>query len=560
MAKANEGSGRLPRILVAMFVLFVLYSIGTMAMGWYTVEKMTEQMKPVCVGRFLVDLPAEMDFSYSHTFMYGFWVAAIPESKEAFLQRVSAREAEINAQPNERGEKNMEKVTPVSVHGFTGKIFRFGRTSVEGLENEQTVYYVNVSLEGYVHAENTTFTFKVEDIDPDRTDILGQMIDKLRVVAPNEIPSAPGFCFGRGMLVDPVPIKWTEGVRLFAGFRRHPDLALSFNTRAGLGPDPNDPGLLARDARADAELSVSQRARIKKLRIGRRNIRGIDGEEVLEGGTELNFVNVYTLHWEVIGTKDNAFLPDMHLEMSTGHPGKAGAPPVPTFLDEHALVQLWDKISSSIRVRPAKPDPPAEAENAPSGPKLGDSAAAGDSCPESGWWQCADGGDRVGVLGGQRQFMRKSQRMPQALLLPPQTPWEKIRGVQRSYQGTQPTSWTLTDRRSKARVRPDIALAPALGQQGSTSIPSTAMDGPPARTGIYAGTGMPCPASGWWQCQDSEACDGTRWFAQGDLLPAATFRLGQQGIRFLPRPTEVFQRRSSWKLVRPASEPDEDSA
>lgn len=337
-------------------------------MGWYKAENVTARMKTVCVGRFLIDLPAGMDVTYSHTFMAGLWVAAISESYTAFTKRVAAREAEIGSKPNELGLKNMEDVTPVSIHDMSGKIFTFGRTSVKGLVDERPVYYVNVALEGYVHADGVTFTFTTEAIDPDKTSLLRQILAQLRVVAPNSVPSAPGFCFGRGMFVDPVPVQWTEGVTAFAGFRAHPDVALVFSTRAGLGPDPNDPGLLARDARADAELPPTQRARLRKLRASTRTIAGLAGEEVLEHATELNFVQLWAFEWQAPGTKDNVFRPDMHLELSTGHPAAAGSRPGSSFLNEDALLDLWDKTSGSLRVRPT---PPAATRS-------GDTAAAGD--------------------------------------------------------------------------------------------------------------------------------------------------------------------------------------
>lgn len=561
MAHAHRGS-RLIGIVAAIYGLILLYSIGAKVMSSHKVHNLTEHMKPVCVGRFLIDLPSEMDYSYGHTFITGFWLAAIPESDEEFLKRVAAREAEINAAPNEAGKKNMEQVEAVSVHGLTGKIFNFGRTSVEGVKKGKPVYYVNVAQEGYVHASNTTFTFKIDAIDPDQTNILSQIIEKLRVVAPDEIPTAPGFCFGRGMLVDPVPVEWTEGVVMFAGFRAHPDLAIAFHTRAGLGKDPYDPGLLARDARVDDERPSWTKPLFKKLRRGRRSINGIDGEEVLERTTEIHFTNVYTGDWEVTGTRDNAFLPDMHLEMSTGHPVHAGARPVPTFLGgDDAVVQLWDKVSSSIRVRPTKPTPTAGtgAGTARPSPKLGDSVSAGDICPATGWWQCADGGKDIGVLGGQRQRLHKGQRMPQALLLPPRTAWEEVRGVQASYESSQPTAWTLTDRRSKARVTPAIPLEPAISRSGAATFQRANTSMPPAVVGSFASTGEACPTSGWWRCQDSDALDATRWFAQGALLPAATFRVAQRKAFFGSPDATVFQRRSVWQLVRQAPEPGDDA-
>jgi hypothetical protein len=38
--------------------------------------------------------------------------------------------------------------------------------------------------------------------------------------------------------------------------------------------------------------------------------------------------------------------------------------------------------------------------------------------------------------------------------------------------------------------------------------------------------GAPCPSSGLWQCQDSNALEGMRWFAKRDLSTAATFPTG----------------------------------
>jgi hypothetical protein len=55
------------------------------------------------------------------------------------------------------------------------------------------------------------------------------------------------------------------------------------------------------------------------------------------------------------------------------------------------------------------------------------------------------------VAGGRRQFLSKGQRMPQALLLRPQTLWDKLRGTQPTYRLNQPTSWTLVDRRWQTR-------------------------------------------------------------------------------------------------------------
>ena len=347
-------------------------------MDRYTVAQLTEHMQTACVGRFLIDLPASMEHSYGQVFLDGLWISGREETKEDFTARLLARKAEIDGEPNQFGQKNLENFEDYDNHGFEGKILIFSRSVTKGLVDGKPKEWKSVKLEAYVHSQGTSFDFKADGYDPDLTGDLRKLMDKLRLVSPKEVPTAAGFCFGLGMFVDPLPADLTEGVVMFAGFKDHPDLALALNTRAGTQPDKE--GRLERDTAVDAEMPLWQKPLMNKLRKGKRNINGIEGDEVAEKWTELNFVNTFGFNWEVNGTSNNVFAPFMHLEMSTGHPVNAGARPVISFLGEEALIQLWDKISSSIRVRPTSTPPTTKPEQ-PSSRKLGDAASAGDICP-----------------------------------------------------------------------------------------------------------------------------------------------------------------------------------
>jgi hypothetical protein len=72
--------------------------------------------------------------------------------------------------------------------------------------------------------------------------------------------------------------------------------------------------------------------------------------------------------------------------------------------------------------------------------------------------------------------------------------------------------------------------------------------------GTFVRTGDACPASGWWRCLEPHALDGTRWFAEGSLLPAATFQV-PPGVFAKSAGPEVIQRRSAWQLMRHAGAP-----
>jgi len=436
-------------VLAALYGIYLLYGIGNAMMDRYTVAKLTENMKTACVGRFLIDLPSSMEHSYGQVFVDGLWISGQEETEQAFDARLLARKAQIDAELNELGQKNLEQFEDYDNHGFEGKILVFGRAITKGMEDGKPKEWKSVKLEAYVHSRGRSFNFKADGYDPDLTGDLRKLLDKLRLVSPNEIPTAAGFCFGLGMFVDPLPADLAEGVAIFAGFPDHPDLAMALNTRAGTQPDAE--GRLERDTTVDAAMPAWQKALMNKLRKGKRTIHGIEGDEIVEKWTELNFVHTFGFNWEVNGTRDNVFAPFLHLEMSTGHPVSAGARPVISFLGEEALVELWDRIASSIRVRPTSA-PPAATREPPPAPRPGDTASAGDICPGTGWWQCQDGGHGTGVAGGRRQFLTQGQRMPQALLLQPQTLWERLRGVQSSYPLDTPSTWTLVDRRGKART------------------------------------------------------------------------------------------------------------
>jgi hypothetical protein len=508
-------------------------------------------MKTVCVGRFLIDLPQGAEFSRSQTFIDGFRVSAFSESDEAFGARVAARQAEIEAQPNELRRKNLESVGKVDVNGFTGNVFVFGRNSSYTMEFGKRNVWENVVLEAYVHSGGLSFNFVSDGYDPKLVGNLPRLIKQLRVVPPGEIPGTPGFCFGAGMFIDPLTADQGEGTTIFISLPGHPDVAMAFSTMAGTRPGP---GLIERSARASAREPFWVRAAFKTLRESKRTINGLHGEELAVKVTELNFSTVYGLDWEMAGKENEVLVPFLHLEMETGRNPNAGGKPVQSSLAQSAVLELWDKVSSSIRLRPAAPA--KTAETGPSTPPLGAFAAAGDTCPETGWWQCNEGGNGVGVLGGQRHYLRQGQRMPQALLLPPQSTWEKLRGIQRSFESNVPTAWKLVDKRAGARGEsPLLAQATMPPHADALTDDGAVAPGPGVQAGASARTGEACPASGWWRCEDAQALDGTRWFAHGSLLPAATFKLPPGAFGRASGAPGVIQRRSNWKLVRLAQSP-----
>src|SRR5471032_2153407 len=60
------------------------------------------------------------------------------------------------------------------------------------------------------------------------------------------------------------------------------------------------------------------------------------------------------LPWESTPDQNDVFRPALDLELTSGHSIRPGGPPVESSLSARAVLMLWDKISSSIRLRPTQ--------------------------------------------------------------------------------------------------------------------------------------------------------------------------------------------------------------
>jgi hypothetical protein len=510
---------------------------------------MTEKMKTVCVGRYLVDVPSEAEVSLSGERMSGFAINTVEESETAFHQRVGAREAEIvkrGADHDDNGEGGMIEARDLHIPGLIGRSFVYGRSRGYMMNGDRRIDMESVSIEVHAHMGELSFSLSATSKQASSVGEAEALLSRLQIRGEEEIPVVPGFCIWRGVFAEPLPEHKNEHVILHLGLPGHPDMGLALSSTPS---GQTGRGLLERVAETDAEATADEMLRATKLRSGKRSINGIDGEEVLERVRELNFTTGYSFMWEAHGIEDDHLQPYLLLNMETGTNPRPGGKPVDSSLHEDAVLALWDRISSSIRLRKSDSPPPTDTPPESSGPKLGAFATAGEVCSQSGWWKCREGGPGVDVQGGAVQWIRKGERMPQALLLPRQTLWQKLRGLQPSIEPSRPTTWKLVDKRLRPRTPALVALAPPGAVSGAGGTPPEAV--PAAALGTNVRTGEVCPASGWWRCEETHALDGTRWFPRGSSLPAATFQV-PPGVFGRSAGPEVIQRRSTWQLMRQA--------
>lgn len=511
------------------------------------VATMTHKMKTVCVGRFLIDLPADASVHLGRGFVGGYRVSSTDtDTDDDFSARLHEFETAADDRDPLAGPPRVESVKPITSNAAWGKVYTYNRRPARAFEGKRIVDIEDVKVQGMLRFPQASVMAYADGMALDSGDKLARLLGRLRPIAPGVIPREQGFCLEHAIVRDPFEHRGNEGVAMFAGLPGHPDINIVLSSMAGTDPAP---GLLARHATSFDTMPAFMRLAFTRLREHARTINGLTGDELVMRVLEPNFTTGYSFQWEMAGKQEDVHAPLLTLELDAGTNPVSGGKPVQSTLSEEALFDLWERIAGSIRLRPAELERQAQPAQDPVA--IGARIHAGESCPHSGWWQCRDGNAELGVLGGQRQYVRQGQRMPQALLLPQQTMWERLRGVQPSYESSNPTLWMLQDKRLSARLPSTSALEAALpGTQAAMPAGANASAHLQTPIGSVANTGAACPASGWWRCEDASALDGTRWFAAGSLLPAATFRARPHG-RGVPHPQHIH-RRSAWTLVRRA--------
>jgi hypothetical protein len=340
------------------------------------VARMTREMKTVCIGRFLIDMPEETRLELAQPRIDGFDISSFEEPEADFWNRLVQREARLRAAPDRLGgNKNLESVREVKTeNGVVGKIFVHSRnvaegTRLRGLELER-YRDEGVAVEALVHGKGMSFDISAADYDPDLIENLRKLVAKLVPNPANEAPTEPGFCVYRAWFRDPLTADQGEEITMHAQLPSHPDIEFLYILAAGRKPASQ--GLLERTADTMAGLTPDEKKRVSNLRAERRTIAGITGDEVVTRVAELSDSIGYSFWWEVDGTEDNVFVPHGAFKM---YVGKGDNGPVPSSLSQDAAMALWDKISSSIRFHQPPPGLVARPLPAANGPRKGEARA-----------------------------------------------------------------------------------------------------------------------------------------------------------------------------------------
>jgi len=416
------------------------------------VQAMTQQMKTVCVGRLLIDVPADSRVVYRQARVGGVTFGATPGSPpETLASSIKEVHQLLTGAVNELDMPSFERQADVDAIDFKTTVMYYNRKKPSSwFENGQKVSSGEqaITVEAYGLKNDVLYQFKaVDTASPKYEKSVESLIRKFESRTDDAIPTQPGFCADRSLVHDPIPADDHEQVTVFIALKGYLDVAIRLDSAV---QDKPVTSLLERDVKNEGRLVYPERT--TTLRKGARPLNGIEGEEVLIRIKEENGTTGHFAMWASHNKVGDVMAPAITLEIETGK-GKQGER-VNASLSDEALMQLWDKVSATLRVRPTAQAGQKGTSPATSKLSLGEISPTGAVCPETGYWECTGG---KSVVGERRQFFRAGERFPQVLVSGMPSLWQKLSGNRPQHRVD--TVWTLVEYEQERAMR----TAPSQG-------------------------------------------------------------------------------------------------
>ncbi|NYH23034.1 T6SS immunity protein Tli4 family protein [Paraburkholderia bryophila] len=424
----------------------------------YAKEPAMSDTKTYCVGRFLVDVPADAQINgQAYEYKYGrIDSTTSEESAQHFAQEMTTRQADLQSGK----QKNKYTLSGIKSPAPDIRIFELSRTLLTG---------PSVGIEAYKwdggHVFSIQHTGFILARYPDVLSTLQtDLLPNLRARGADDIPSRPGFCLENGFIANDGKTSQYEDAGISFKFARWPGVLVSVRsmTVSKLG----EPTLLQRaDGGSVPDAFKNLVNQIRTIRHGSREINGRHGEELLETvPTEAGY-RLHQFRWEAQGTGVSEPLkPTLIVEFESGMTSVNGEPVRPKLTDDEA-VAVFDAVANSIRMRPMGGSAASVDTPSPNQP-LGTLARTGSICPQAGWWTCPEASSRE-IAGGAYQYLSANSVMPVARVAGSPGFMGKLLGKQQWHAVN--TTWQLVAYAQQTEPESSSPVAPKSGPREEPS-------------------------------------------------------------------------------------------
>jgi hypothetical protein len=314
------------------------------------IDSLFLKTKAVCVGRFLIDVPEQAIIVYGPSETP--WPISTYLGKAGEIDTfISDRLAEI------ADEKRFVSGALRDKGSLVGRVLDGaapGQKIVIGVSKGSGRIY---RMDSYTKVGEDLFVQRATPIPSDKDEAihdLNAIAVALSSRADSEVPAVPGVCIERGFIAETASLSY-EAVNLGVRMLEFPDVHFSLSMIKKdklVESDALEPRIKQAEEIARREGHAAWYERIKILRRGYRQLNKWQGFEILsrkpaqateEESHEFAFLSQ--------GQPSNPYLPVLDLEFHSGVQGNQIGGTRPSVTDDEA-VAIWDRLTSSIRVRP----------------------------------------------------------------------------------------------------------------------------------------------------------------------------------------------------------------
>lgn len=330
-----------------------------------TVNELTSDLKPRCVGRYLIDVPDDA-LSIGTTRIQGVTFETKRMSADEFDREMIAYEASLKATKNTHGYRviydfGQVPSTPHSRYFVTLSDLEDTADLTRAIEAYKwdAGYQIKLRIEATdsIHSEfekkmvGTPYEikdWKVNDV-PEKTRLVFSLAASVRGRPEHEIPTEPGVCFKDGFL--PRKAVTGEQVSILFALKGRPDVSFDLQSDTDLRELPKDT-LLNRLPEIRSEIK-DPNTNGHIIRSGEVDVGGIKAEEVLIAGTTTARIPGHNFTLQANTATSGALTPYLVLDMDNGDFNSfTGDEIQKASLSEGEAIALWDAVSRTLRPRP----------------------------------------------------------------------------------------------------------------------------------------------------------------------------------------------------------------
>ncbi len=303
----------------------------------------------VCLGRYLVDVPAGIQINYLGSFR-NHWanndesLKRVPGTPEDAKKMAEGKVLELKNMPHKTQGSRYIRSLPLPNDGVLVQGWLVGFN----VENSEAFLYMPVVTRG----KSFVYIYHAEIDSEEEQQQLQDLTDfasSFRPLDAGIIPREDGLCFDDIMFVD-VPDAFVDDLALNFRDPHAKGLTLAFNAEAAFGTSR---WLTQRPGWAEEECRLmGGKRQCDELRFGKHPVGPIQGEELcLAGHTYDGRYRMYNFAWQNPGLKNSKSSPRLTASLYYLGPPRLSTAPIPFSTDAEALA-TWDRFVNSIRLRP----------------------------------------------------------------------------------------------------------------------------------------------------------------------------------------------------------------